>query len=356
MGIQETTPKGNYSCMKTSAWCFVLLAVYLLTISRANGTTGAQRSGERARKASIQRGFAGDEDSAAVANAIERRRRLAPGKQGHGCHYDNIKKQTVCASSIKEANKVMIGELKEERKRAWEESYPPAASTVAPLANGIVDSVRSSAGRKPEHHQIYAKLKPGDKCKPSPHLPVIETARFFLSAGLVVRNEAPFIEEWARHYLGEGVEHFYMIDQETVHTRGARRVLGSTAAALEAALPNVTTHVFNPPLASAQVSRNSVKWAKKTVGVGHMSVANMPNMYTSYVAISRAARKDSTWLLMVDSDEFTFASAPVETLATALAGMVQQFPHAGQVNRGLVDWNTDRGHFERLQARGSLVF
>ena len=30
-----------------------------------------------------------------------------------------------------------------------------------------------------------------------------------------------------------------------------------------------------------------------------MSVANMPNMYTSYVAISLAAKKESAWLLMV---------------------------------------------------------
>lgn len=38
--------------------------------------------------------------------------------------------------------------------------------------------------------------------------------RYFLSLGLVVSNEANFVEEWARHYLAEGIEHFYMIDQE----------------------------------------------------------------------------------------------------------------------------------------------
>jgi len=83
-------------------------------------------------------------------------------------------------------------------------------------------------------------------------------------------------------------------------------LLGPTAAALERVLPNVTTHVPNPPLAPAQASRNAVSWAKGHVGIGHMSVANMPNMYTSYVAITAAARHETAWLLMVDSDEFAF--------------------------------------------------
>jgi len=37
--------------------------------------------------------------------------------------------------------------------------------------------------------------------------------RFFLGVGLVVRGEAPFIEEWARHYLAEGAERLYIVDQ-----------------------------------------------------------------------------------------------------------------------------------------------
>jgi len=46
----------------------------------------------------------------------------------------------------------------------------------------------------------------GPKC-PSPLDASSRAARrFFLGVGLVVRGEAPFIEEWARHYLAEGAE------------------------------------------------------------------------------------------------------------------------------------------------------
>ena len=54
----------------------------------------------------------------------------------------------------------------------------------------------------------------------------------------MVRDEATFVEEWARHYMAEGVEHFYVIDQENAAGggRGPLR-LGRTAAALEVCAP-----------------------------------------------------------------------------------------------------------------------
>jgi hypothetical protein len=54
--------------------------------------------------------------------------------------------------------------------------------------------------------------------------------------------------------------------------------LGPTAAALEASLPNVTTHLGGT-VAPAAASLNAARWAA-THGLAHqhLSVANMPNM------------------------------------------------------------------------------
>jgi hypothetical protein len=52
---------------------------------------------------------------------------------------------------------------------------------------------------------------------------IIGGERYFLSVGIVVANEPLFVAEWARHYLAEGVEHFYVIDQEVRLLLGACR-------------------------------------------------------------------------------------------------------------------------------------
>lgn len=83
----------------------------------------------------------------------------------------------------------------------------------------------------------------------------------------------------AQHYLNEGVERIYMIDQESEATDSSRTefVLGGTALRLEHVFPNVTTHVLSPPLADITTSHDVVK---KQSGITHLSVSNMVWTYT----------------------------------------------------------------------------
>ena len=36
--------------------------------------------------------------------------------------------------------------------------------------------------------------------------------KYFLTCCLMIKNEGKYIEEWMDHYISEGVEHFYIID------------------------------------------------------------------------------------------------------------------------------------------------
>ena len=75
--------------------------------------------------------------------------------------------------------------------------------------------------------------------------PGTKRRQFFLSAAIVCRDEVHSIEEWALHYLAEGVEHIYVIDQATTTTPSSRvtkknsnriKSLGPTARVLQRAL------------------------------------------------------------------------------------------------------------------------
>ena len=36
--------------------------------------------------------------------------------------------------------------------------------------------------------------------------------KYFLSVGAIFKNESAALEEWLNHYIKEGVDHFYLID------------------------------------------------------------------------------------------------------------------------------------------------
>ena len=46
-------------------------------------------------------------------------------------------------------------------------------------------------------------------CRSPPHNVAGSTPLYFLSVAVVLRDEENFVEEWARHYLAEGVEYVY---------------------------------------------------------------------------------------------------------------------------------------------------
>lgn len=61
-------------------------------------------------------------------------------------------------------------------------------------------------------------------------------------------------------------------------------------------------------------------------------VTNMPAMLGSYHRIVAAAKHQATWLLLIDSDEFMYASSPTANIATTLKTLEAKHPLTGQVD------------------------
>ena len=57
----------------------------------------------------------------------------------------------------------------------------------------------------------------------------------------------------------------------------------------------------------------------------------MPAMLGSFHRIVAAAKNQATWLLLIDSDEFMYASSPTANVATILKTLEGRHPLAGQV-------------------------
>ena len=38
---------------------------------------------------------------------------------------------------------------------------------------------------------------------------------YILSIGAIFKNEAPYLKEWIEHYLARGVDHFYLINDNS---------------------------------------------------------------------------------------------------------------------------------------------
>ena len=175
-----------------------------------------------------------------------------------------------------------------------------------------------------------SQKQPGSGMCLSPNSPS-RPRKYFLSVAVVCKDEADFIEEWALHYIAEGAEHLYVIDQGS-----SASGKGATARTLQRSLPpNMTTFVLPPPLATKSESRNAAQWAASQGLVGHLSVANMPNMARSYRALTEAASAETTWLIIVDSDEFMFAARREENIADAIRRFTEKHPAAGEI---VVPW------------------
>ena len=153
--------------------------------------------------------------------------------------------------------------------------------------------------------------------------------KHFLGLGVLVRQEAPFIQEFVEHYISEGVQHFFIVDQETTPKQH-----GPTAAALAhivAANPGLITFVQAPELVAQSKAANAMKAFEKQ-HFTHLSIANIGNMERSFLAIANAARATTTWMVFVDSDEYMYAARFDQNLQTALRAVLRKTPSAGQVS------------------------
>jgi len=96
-----------------------------------------------------------------------------------------------------------------------------------------------------------------------------------LSVGAIFRNESHGIKEWIEHYLLHGVEHFYLINDESTD---------NTVEIIQTYIDENIITLFNPI------------WPRY--------LGRQRDMYTKYIL---PHLKETQWLLMVDLDEYMWS-------------------------------------------------
>lgn len=107
--------------------------------------------------------------------------------------------------------------------------------------------------------------------------------KFFLGVLVTSKNEGMVMKEWLDHYLWQGVDHFYFIDNDSSDN---------------------TTEILKPYIESGVVS---YFW--------------MPAKYAqarNYNALFPECKRDCEWLAVIDMDEYVYARKPDTTIASVL--------------------------------------
>ena len=97
--------------------------------------------------------------------------------------------------------------------------------------------------------------------------------KFFLTCSIIIKNEQTYIQEWIEHYLYQGVQHFFIIDN------------GSTDNTLQILKKYNNITIFH----------DTRKYPDK-----------QPNMYTDNIL--PYIKKYVKWNILVDADELIFAN------------------------------------------------
>lgn len=108
-------------------------------------------------------------------------------------------------------------------------------------------------------------------------------AKYFLSIIAIFKNESHCIEEWIEHYLHEGVDHFYLIDN------------GSNDNYIDKVRPYQEKEVVS-------LVQDQTKWSQV-------------KLYNQYFL---PKKHESEWLLVCDLDEFLYARKGFDTIAQYL--------------------------------------
>lgn len=119
--------------------------------------------------------------------------------------------------------------------------------------------------------------------------------KYHLSVIGIFKNESWIMQEWIEHYLAEGVEHFYLIDNGS--SDNINRVLDTY---LKEGLVDVI-HDDRP----------------------HMQTEHYNNHFLNQV------KTESEWVMVVDFDEFIYSRPPFSTISAYLRSLAQNI---GQVH------------------------
>jgi hypothetical protein len=110
---------------------------------------------------------------------------------------------------------------------------------------------------------------------------------YFLTIVAIFKNESHIIREWIEHYLQEGVDHFYLIDND------------STDKYQEMVAPYISEGLV-------EISRDARV---------HMQEEHYNNYYLDKV------KQNSTWVMVVDLDEFIYSRKPFATISSYLKSL-----------------------------------
>ena len=102
---------------------------------------------------------------------------------------------------------------------------------------------------------------------------------FTLSVGAIFRNEAHILKEWIEHYLFHGVQHFFLINDQSTDN---------------------FAEILDPYIQKQQVTLNSPIWSRYS--------GRQFQMYNAFIL---PHLKTTEWLLMVDLDEFMWSPCSI---------------------------------------------
>jgi hypothetical protein len=115
-----------------------------------------------------------------------------------------------------------------------------------------------------------------------------------LSVGAIFRNEADSIVEWIEHYLFHGVEHFYLIDDDS---------------------DDDSCKLIEPYIQKKLVTLFNAKWSRY--------LGRQYNMYNHYIL---PLLNESKWLLMLDIDEYMWSKRSID-----LKKVLEECNNIGQI-------------------------
>lgn len=140
----------------------------------------------------------------------------------------------------------------------------------------------------------------------------VAAQRVFLAVAAIFKNESQALKEWLDHYIAEGAEHFYLIDD------GSTDNFQSILAPYEAA-GLVTLY-------------SSAGWSNY--------LGRQRDIYNRFILPLVASGK-AQWFLVVDLDEFAWSPA-----GPTLTSLLKQVLHLGQVQMNVTIFGSNHRIFQ----------
>lgn len=132
---------------------------------------------------------------------------------------------------------------------------------------------------------------------------------YFLSIAAIMKNEKPYLKEWLEYHLLQGVEHFYLCDNES--TDGTRKYLS----------PYIQNNI-----------------------VTYIPITGKNQQLSCYEKIVSEYKNETSWLAIIDIDEYL---TPIQ--APDIKNFLKEFKDVSEVSLHWMNYG-DSGAFSRPQS------